>query len=524
MTDGPRLLHRAAGLALLVGIALVAVRAAAAQDTTRGRAAYRQWCAGCHGDDGRGEGPGARMMLPPPRDFTTALYQLRSTATGGLPTDADIAHVIDDGIPGTAMPGWKEQLSDRDRRDLVAYLKSLSRFFADPNLEPVPLEFSRAPGGGADAIRIGRQFYDSIGCRKCHGDAGRGDGPSAPTLEDDAGFPILATDLTEPWRFNGGASAEDIYRRLRTGLDGTPMPSFSDLIEQRFLTDEELWRVAQYVSSLGPARAPELQDVVHAPAITGRLPSDPGDSAWTTVPATWFPLVGQIITTPRWFVPAVTGVWVQAVHSPDSLALRVVWNDRSQSPDSAWLEFATRLFRTVAHDDSTPPTPQQWPDQLVVQFPTRLSEGMERPYFLMGTATDPVYQWRWVSTAADRATGGVARGVTRFDALADAAVSAQGRYDQGQWQVVFTRSLASRDTANQLAFTTGTAIPMAFFVWDGSSGEHGTRMALSTWYFLALDTPTPLSNFLTPLATMALTLGLGIVVVRRTQRTRGSEG
>src|SRR2546427_6984193 len=49
-------------------------------------------------------------------------------------------------------------------------------------------------------------------------------------------------------------------RRLRTGLDGTPMPSFSDLIDQKFLTDEQLWRLAQYVRSLSPAETPRSEE------------------------------------------------------------------------------------------------------------------------------------------------------------------------------------------------------------------------------------------------------------------------
>jgi cytochrome c oxidase cbb3-type subunit 2 len=226
-----------------------------AQDTTAGKAVYDQWCAGCHGDGGAGDGPGAAAMLPRPRDFTLGIYQVRTTATGQLPTDADIQRAIDEGIPGTAMPAWREQLSEAERRALVAYLKTLSAFFADTSFRPVPLEFADPPGGGADALRIGRQFYDSIGCRKCHGDAGRGDGPSAPTLEDDAGLPIFAADLTQGWLFNGGASVEEIYRRLRTGLDGTPMPTFSDLLDQQFLTAGVVARGAVRPQSLAQSDA-----------------------------------------------------------------------------------------------------------------------------------------------------------------------------------------------------------------------------------------------------------------------------
>src|SRR5712664_1954879 len=262
------------------------------RDTSAGKDVYRKWCAGCHGVDGKGDGEGARHMIPTPRDFTGALYQIRSTPSGQLPTDADLLRAIDEGLAGTAMPGWKSRLSDRQRRAVLAYIKTFSTFFADTTQRPQPITFGSAPGGGsgAEALRVGRQFYDSIGCRKCHGDLGRGDGPSAPTLKDDAQHPIFAANLHENWRFRGGGTVEDIYRRLRTGLDGTPMPSFSDLIDQKWLTDEQLWRLAQYVRSLSPASPPEVRDVIHAPQVSGGgMPLAPDDSAWNRVTRYWFP-------------------------------------------------------------------------------------------------------------------------------------------------------------------------------------------------------------------------------------------
>ena len=516
---------RSGGLA--VGVAVVLLTAGppdrlTAQDTTAGKRVYAKWCAGCHGDTGAGDGPAAAYMLPRPRDFTGAVYKIRSTASGQLPTDADLMRAIDEGLPGSAMPAWKSRLSDAERRDVMAYLKSFSAFFADTSQHVEPLTFGRAPGGGTapEALKIGRQFYDSIGCRKCHGDQGRGDGPSAPTLKDDAGFPIFAADLHEHWRFRGGGTVEDIYRRLRTGLDGTPMPSFSDLIDQKFLTDEELWRLAQYVRSLSPARAPEVRDVVHAPRVVGPLPSAPEDSGWARVDRYWFPLVGQVIRKPRWFTPAVSGVWVQAVHDGAALAMRLSWDDRSQRADTAWLVFQRRVLATAASDDSGAAA-APWPDQIAVQFPRRMPEGMERPYFLMGTATDPVYQWRWTSegAGAGRAVAGLARGLERLDTLSGAP-AVHAVYDHGEWRVVFTRSLATPDTANELQFEAGRAIPVAFFAWDGSGGEHGSRMAVSTWYFLSLDQPTPPRVLLSPVIAMALTLGLGFMVAWRAQRRR----
>src|SRR5574341_1309544 len=82
---------------------------------------------------------------------------------------------------------------------------------------------------------------------------------------------------------------------------------------------------------------------------------------------------------------------------------------------------------------------------------------------------------------------------------------------------LFRRSLATADTANQLQFRTGRAIPLAVFAWDGSNGETGTRMAVSAWYSLALDTPVPARVFVSPVVAALATFGLGVFAVRRAQ-------
>src|SRR5687768_15481310 len=97
-----------------------------AQSAPAGKVVYDKWCAGCHGATGKGDGSAARYMLPPPRDFTKGVYQIRTTASGEIPSDADIKRVIDEGMPGTAMPEWKSRLSEQERNELVTYLKSFS--------------------------------------------------------------------------------------------------------------------------------------------------------------------------------------------------------------------------------------------------------------------------------------------------------------------------------------------------------------------------------------------------------------
>ncbi len=489
-----------------------------AQAPSRGKVLYDKWCAECHGEAGGGDGSAAAYMLPRPRDFTRALYQVRTTASGGLPTDADLRRVIDEGMPGTAMPGWKSIFSESDRDAVVEYIKSFSRFFG--GAAPEAIAFGSAPGGRSEDVAEGRSAYQTLECFKCHGDAGRGDGPSAPTLTDDWDFPVRTADLSAPWLFNGGARVEDIYRRLRTGLDGTPMPSFSDAVDGGVITEEQLWHVARWVASLGPAR-PSVGDVLRAVLVEGAVPSDPGDEAWNAVRASYVPLVGQIIEAPRWFAPRVHGVWVSALHNGEALALRLAWNDPSRSPDAAWQEWLDRMATTMTDADGPVPT-EQGTDRLHVQFPLQLPSGMEQPYFLGGDARRPVFQWRWTG-APEGLVEGTATGLDRFTVYGGEPEAAHtARFQDGQWVLVITRALIPADTARAPTFHPGRAIPIGFFAADGSNGEDSVRGAVSAWFALHLEVATPATAYAAPVLTALLTVGLGLVIVARAQaRARG---
>ena len=549
----------------LAALAVVAAGApVSAQEAAPGRDVYERWCAGCHGAEGQGDGPAAGSMLPRPRDFTTAQYQVRSTPSGALPTDADILHVIDEGMPGTAMPGWKDRLSQEQRDDLIDVLKGFSTFFETEELA-TPLDVGSAPGGSEEAVAAGREIYERIECWKCHGRAGRGDGTSAPTLEDEDGLPIRAADLTEGWHFNGGSSVEAIYTRFRTGMNGTPMPSFSDLIEAEVVTEDELWQVAHFVKSLSP-ETPRVSEVVRAALLEeGELPASVDDERWGEVERFYVPLVGQVVEEPRWFAPSVDGVWLQALHDGEELVVLLSWSDPSRSPDPAWDEWTAKIEAAMsgaaapaeepadtlpvadtlpaaadpapagnladpapAVAQAAPTGPNEPPgggfalghpyDSLVVEFPTAIPEGMERPYFLMGGADDPVYLWVWGS-GRDGALEAVGHGLGDVRPLGgESALTAMADYADGRWRLLVRRPLAGPDAENRLQLGPGRAIPMAVFAWDGSNGESGKRGAVSTWYFLYLDRPTGKGVYVWPALATLLTAGLGIVLVARTQR------
>ena len=488
-----------------------------------GQITYDRWCAACHGVDGTGNGPASGYMLPRPRDFTEALYQIRTTASGELPTDEDIRAIIDRGMPGTTMPGWEDLLSNDEIEALVEYLKSFSRFFT-PDAVPQPFDFGGAPRVNADVLAEGEGLFREVAdCAACHGDGGRGDGESSPTQVDDGDFPIRVADLTENWLFNGGGEVEDIYRRLLTGLDGTPMPSLADVVTAGVLTYEQVWAVAHYVRSLAPDDPPGITEVVRGVLFEDvPLPSSVDDEAWDDIEAAYLPLVGQIIVMPRWFDPRVDGVWVQAAHDGESVAVRVTWSDPNSSPDPLWADWKSSVISLMQPKEGDPQDEGPTPDQLVVQFPMEMPEGMERPFFLKGDNRRPVYLWQWQSDRVG-ALEGEASGVgTEAFQSEGQNLTVDASHADGQWQVMFTRPLVT-DNEGDLDFVTGEAIPMALFAWDGDNGESGTRGAVSSWYFMFLEDATPATVYVAPALAMMLTAAFGFLVVARAQK-REREG
>ncbi|HMJ83801.1 MAG TPA: c-type cytochrome [Vicinamibacterales bacterium] len=241
-----RLRYMCAAAAALLVVAAVSQLPARVEAQPRGKNVYDAHCVECHGDMGRGDGPSAAYVTPRPRDFTSGKYKIRSTETGSVPTDDDLMQSVRQGLYSTAMPGWARILSDDEIADVVAYIKGLSPQFGTP---PRPVTVGAGVPSSPESIARGQQVYDKLQCGKCHGSDGRGTGAVATTFEDDRQQPLRAADLTEPWTFHGGATARDVYLRFRTGMAGTPMPSFADAA-----SDSEMWDLSNYVVSM--ARKP----------------------------------------------------------------------------------------------------------------------------------------------------------------------------------------------------------------------------------------------------------------------------
>jgi len=210
-----------------------------------GKEVYAQNCASCHGEHGDGHGVCSAFLIPSPRDFTAAHYKFRSTTLGQLPTDDDLFRIVSLGVHGTPMPPWKWLLDDTDRWAVVQYIKTFSPRFADTNQKPVSIaNFGTPPPRTEAAISAGKALYTKTGCITCHGELGLGNGPSTPTLMDAAGHHISPRDFSKPATFKAGYSAPEIVRTFMTGIDGTPMPGFANVI-----SNEDAWKLAYYVQT-----------------------------------------------------------------------------------------------------------------------------------------------------------------------------------------------------------------------------------------------------------------------------------
>ena len=221
---------------------------ASADGVARGKIVYARRCAGCHGVDGDGNGPAAAFLEPRPRAFTLAVFKFRSTPSGSLPTDGDLYRTITRGVRWTAMPTWHE-LPEKDRLAVITYVKTFSPRWREERPD-VPVPLPDPPRATADLLQRGKTLYGEAKCAECHGDGGKGDGPSAAQLRDDVGFRIRPTDFSRG-QFKGGSDVRDLFRVLSTGMDGTPMPSFADT-----LSDDERWAISYYVLSLSAFRDP----------------------------------------------------------------------------------------------------------------------------------------------------------------------------------------------------------------------------------------------------------------------------
>jgi mono/diheme cytochrome c family protein len=94
-----------------------------AQDAAAGEEIYQQYCALCHGPQGKGDGSLSANLDPRPRNHTDGAYM-------NALTDAHLLKVVGEGGGAAGlspiMPAWKGILSAQQIQDVIAFVRTLA--------------------------------------------------------------------------------------------------------------------------------------------------------------------------------------------------------------------------------------------------------------------------------------------------------------------------------------------------------------------------------------------------------------
>ena len=240
-----------------------------------GERVYNRHCVGCHGSTGDGAGPAARHLSPRPRNFRKGIFKFTSTPSGTPPQRRDIFQTVTRGLAGSSMPEFR-LVNEESRWDVVEYVRyiTLRGLFEQTMLDwaweeeelPDPAEVADVVLGRWSAKKVrsvyppvpeidatpetiarGKELFQSTSganCAACHGQLGRGDGPTSGDYNDDWGYPLRPRDLAKGV-FRAGQEPADLYRSIATGINGTPMPSYAGSIEP-----EDIWSMVHFIQSL----------------------------------------------------------------------------------------------------------------------------------------------------------------------------------------------------------------------------------------------------------------------------------
>jgi cytochrome c oxidase cbb3-type subunit 3 len=207
-------------MALLAGVAY----AQTSGDIEHGGELYVEYCAMCHGTDGRGR-VGANLDLFPGIDAESAMEQ-----------------IIREGVSGSPMPAWAQDeggpFTEEDIRDVTAYVLALVGgtgpiaplpTYEPPVIEPLP-EVEGDPTNGAVVFQQN--------CSACHGQRAQGG----------FGWP-----LAKSWP--GNRPEAYIRQVVLQGIEGSIMPGWARSVGGP-LTREQIDDVTAYILALSPAPGP----------------------------------------------------------------------------------------------------------------------------------------------------------------------------------------------------------------------------------------------------------------------------
>jgi mono/diheme cytochrome c family protein len=486
-----------------------------------GRKTYEKECLACHGANGDGQGEAAYLLYPRPRDFTSGQFRLVST-WDGVPTDDDLFRTISRGMPGSAMPSWGH-LSEESRWGLLHYVKSFSK-------RPLEVKAGREPdtdgNDGAGIIKVPPEPpYDreaetrarsifAVSCAPCHGPTGKGDGQQKQT--DSSGFPTRPRDLTLGV-FKGSPDPESVYRRVVSGLPGSPMP------QSAYLHGRDAWDVVHFVRSLSSdeqrAKVEMKRFRIVAPRVAA-LPTHPDSGVWRTAPTVDLHLM------PLWWrVERPEELTVRALHDGKEVAILLSWADTTPDStamrpqdfrDAAAIAFALTddppffamgqaggpvniwMWKSERQADLEPAFQELekvYPNLGIDSYPGLLRSPVEQPTrHALTLDSDPTFVTAWGagnivadptrrSAAEDLTAEGF--GTLRARPRPDQLVASVGVYQTGAYHVQLRRPLQT-GKRDSIALAPGKRAAVSFAVWNGSAGDRDGKKSVTIWQELVI--------------------------------------
>ncbi len=224
----------------------------------QGKMLFIRECWICHGDAGKGEGIYNDAIRPIPPDFSDKGHY--STFT-----DSDYFWRISEGLPWTAMPVWKNLLSEQERWELVHYIRvNFTQTEKRPKSDtaqvypgnylaqqmPVTQPIQEVLTNDLPNIApltpswdYGRNLYLKL-CAHCHGLTGLGDGWDAVGYLDVKPANFHSADAR-------GLSDGDWFARASLGIQNSAMPTWNE-----WLPTEYRWDAIKFVQDVFVSTVP----------------------------------------------------------------------------------------------------------------------------------------------------------------------------------------------------------------------------------------------------------------------------
>jgi len=499
-------------------IIIVTLNLTIAKDLS-GKELYRKYCLSCHGIGGKGDGKLSYLLYPKPRDFTSNLFKIKSTQPGNLPTDNDLITTIKRGMPGTSMPSFNF-LDSNELKDIVNYIKDLGNINNKNSvLVQIPDEISKTD----ELLKLGKFIYTEIGCNKCHGESGKGDGLSSNSLVDSWGYSIIPRDFTSGL-YLGGGQLQDLYLRFVSGMDGTPMPSYGNLSEMlgKPKKDENklAWSLVHYVKSLETERSREEINVpedgkIIALAVKNNSTIDQlldvSSSFWEKADSYSIPI------SRLWQSDNINyqTIEVQAAYSSKYIAIKLEWEDSSMEEslyrvqdfqDAAAIQFSLdgsmdfHGMGSKKHPTDIWFWKSEWQflksanvdSDIKHVYLNRVSDSDVESYpdvfndtaFLSGRDAGNINSKEKRNTSVENV---IASGPETVTPLAEnlQKVVGEGSWDGSKWRIVLARELRPK-SRQKVKFKKGGMVPVGFAIWDGNENDRNGQKMVSTWYKLEL--------------------------------------